>query len=243
MDPQPKYSQYNEHSILIEWPPIIDENTLNSVLIFKNNILNHYTKLKVEVIYTYCSILVIYDFTIDNINDRFIELKSIFNTKGSVLNFESKVWEIPVCYDKEFGSDIEAYCRQKHITESEMIALHTSSIYKVYFIGFLPGFLYLGGLDSRLHLDRKNTPDLNVKKGSVAIGGKQTGIYPQDSPGGWHVIGKTPVELFNPSGQPPCLIQPGDAVKFVAIDKHTFVDIENQISDSKFQLKTIPTDA
>ena len=238
-----KYSQYNERSILIEWPAIIDENILNSVLNFKICIQKKYIKLKVEVIHTYSSILIIYDFTIDNVNDRILTLKRLFEDQIPKAGNVSRTWEIPVCYDNEYGTDLEYLCSEKKYSKSEIIQLHSEPIYTVYFIGFLPGFLYLGGLDKELFLDRKTTPNLNVKKGSVAIGGQQTGIYPQDSPGGWHVIGKTPIELFQITHNPPCLINAGDKLKFKPIDRQEYLEIENQISRLSFQLKPITPNA
>ncbi|WP_282042872.1 5-oxoprolinase subunit PxpB [Winogradskyella flava] len=234
-----KFLRYNERSILIEWPAIIGEIILKSILNYKKRIQNKYIKQKVDIINTYSSILIIYDFTIDNLNDEIFALKLLYEGEKSFYEIKSKTWEIPVCYDTEFGFDLEQFSKHKELSESEVIELHTKPIYKVYFIGFLPGFLYLGGLDSKLFLDRKSTPNLNVKKGSVAIGGKQTGIYPQDSPGGWHVIGKTPIKLFDINQNPPCLIQSGDSVKFVSVDKSEYHDIEERIAKSSFQLNPV----
>ena len=90
-----------------------------------------------------------------------------------------------------------------------------------------------------MSLDRKKTPNLNVKKGSIAIGGKQTGIYPQDSPGGWHIIGSSPIELFNPKENPPCFINAGDKVKFYSISKFEYLQIQDKIENSTFNIKTL----
>ncbi|WP_299364798.1 5-oxoprolinase subunit PxpB [Winogradskyella sp.] len=243
MDFKLRYSQYNERSILIEWPRIIDENILKSILKFKNKIMNKYIKQKIEIIHTYSSILIIYNFTIENINDKFFELKSLFETQGGDLEIASSTWEIPVCYDEEFGVDFENFSKEKGLIKQEVVKLHSESIYTVFFIGFLPGFLYLGGLNSKLHLDRKKTPKFDVKKGAVAIGGEQTGIYPQDSPGGWHIIGQTPVELFNSLHEIPCPIQAGDKVKFKSISKPEFIELKDRVSKSKFKLKSITPNA
>ncbi|WP_422104855.1 5-oxoprolinase subunit PxpB [Winogradskyella sp.] len=239
MDYKLRYSQYNERSILIEWPAIIDENILESILNFKKRVSKNGVKQIVDVIHTYNSILIIYDLTIENINDRFLELKALLNHQSEAIAMTSNHWEIPVCYDDEFGTDLEAFSIEKKMPKAEIIERHTKDSYTVFFIGFLPGFLYLGGLDTKLHLDRKKTPNLDVKKGAVGIGGQQTGIYPQDSPGGWHIIGQTPVELFNAAYDSPCPIQAGDTLKFVPIKKQTYFDIESQIARATFQLKPI----
>ena len=238
-----KYRQYNEHSILIEWPPIIDENILNNILGFKKLILKKYTKLKVEVINTYNSILIIYNKGIDNINDEISVFKTINESCSLVETPSSPIWEIPVCYDDEVAMDLERFSKEKNLSKQHIIELHSTSVYTVFFIGFLPGFLYLGGLNPKLFLDRKSTPSLHVKKGAVAIGGQQTGIYPQDSPGGWHIIGNTPVELFNSLNEKPMLISAGDKVKFKPIDKQEYFDIKQWVSASSYQLHQITSDA
>lgn len=234
-----RFSLYNEHSVLIEWPAIIDENILQDILNVKKIIKNLYSELIVEVISAYNSILIIYIYTIDDVNSCFLDLKALCDSRDSINLIESKTFKIPVCYDDEFAEDLDDYSRLKKLTKQEIIEFHTASIYTVFFIGFLPGFLYLGGLNSKLHLDRKKTPNLNVKKGAVAVGGKQTGIYPQNSPGGWHIIGSSPIELFNPKENPPCFIKTGDKVKFQAISKIEYFEIQNEITLSRFDIKTL----
>ncbi|MTE25428.1 5-oxoprolinase subunit PxpB [Winogradskyella ouciana] len=238
-----KFSRYGERAILIEWPEIIDEKILKDILNFKNSIKNYIIKQKVEIINTYNSILINYNLTIDNINDEISSLKTIYNEQNEVESTNASIWEIPVCYNTDFGQDLEDFSNQKKLSKSEIIELHSNEIYTVYFIGFLPGFLYLGGLHPKLYLDRKSTPNLNIKKGSVAIGGQQTGIYPQNSPGGWHIIGRTPIELFVPSQNPPCFIKAGDKVKFRPIEESEYLDIENRMSKSAYQLKPIKQNA
>ncbi|WP_296382864.1 5-oxoprolinase subunit PxpB [Winogradskyella sp.] len=238
-----QYSQFNERSILIEWPTIIDDLMLKNILNFKKIIQDNYIKQKTEVITTYNSILIVYEFTIDNINNEFLKLKALFLQQNKSEYNESSIWEIPVCYDDEFGIDLERFSSVKNLSKPEIIKLHFKPVYTVFFIGFLPGFLYLGGLDSKLFLDRKTTPSLNVRKGAVAIGGQQTGIYPQDSPGGWHIIGNSPIELFCANQNPPCFIKAGDKVKFVSIEKSEYGDILNAVNNSKYQLKSTAINA
>lgn len=128
-----------------------------------------------------------------------------------------KTWQIPVCYDGRFAKDLEHFAHEKNIEVSELIALHSSVVYRIHFFGFLPGFMYLHGLPERLHFPRKAVPDRAVPRGSVAIGGSQTGIYPRESPGGWHIIGQTPISLFEAQRNPPVWASPGDRLKFVPI--------------------------
>jgi KipI family sensor histidine kinase inhibitor len=237
------FSRYNEHSILIEWPSKIDEFILKDILNFKKHIELKYTEQKVEVINAYNTILVIYKNKIEDVNNEIAILKSLSDYNDGTIALNSTHWDIPVCYDEEFAFDLNNLSKQVKLSTKEIIKLHSGVTYTVFFIGFLPGFLYLGGLDSKLYLDRKSTPNLNISKGSVAIGGQQTGIYPQDSPGGWHIIGKTPIELFNPNQNSPCIINSGDKVKFVPISKKEFFDIKKQINNSTYQFKPNKTSA
>lgn len=128
---------------------------------------------------------------------------------------ESRLVEIPVVYGGEHGPDLVVVAEHAALTAGQVVELHSSSDYVVFFIGFQPGFPYLGGLDPRLHIPRRAEPRDAVPAGSVGIGGSQTGIYPLASPGGWQLIGQTHTALFDPLQQPPTLLRPGDRVRFV----------------------------
>jgi inhibitor of KinA len=130
--------------------------------------------------------------------------------------------EIPVCYGGEFGEDLDALARSHGLDPHEAARLHASAEYRVHMLGFVPGFAYLGGLDPRLATPRRDTPRPRVPAGSVAIGGEQTGVFPLATPGGWHLIGRTPLRLFLPERNPPCLLEAGDRVRFVSVDAAEF---------------------
>lgn len=134
--------------------------------------------------------------------------------------------EIPVCYDKEFAPDLSYVANYCGLTEAQIVSLHSEPEYLVHMLGFLPGFLYLGGLNQQLYCPRKTTPAKAISTGSVAIGGQQTGIYPISSPGGWQIIGRTPLKLFNPDNSEPAIASPLDKIKFVPIIKQVFKQIE-----------------
>jgi KipI family sensor histidine kinase inhibitor len=129
---------------------------------------------------------------------------------------------IPVCYDAEFGPDLDDVAKHADVSREEVIRLHSSVTYIVHFLGFSPGFSYLGGLPDALHIPRLATPRKHVAAGSVAIAGGQAGVYPVDSPGGWRLIGRTPVQMFNPRASDPTALHPGEHVEFQAIDRATF---------------------
>src|ERR1700686_1612902 len=134
----------------------------------------------------------------------------------------TRLIEIPVCYEVEFALDLEHVSRQRQIDPTEVVDLHRAAQYRVSCIGFTPGFPFLSGLHKRLATPRRSIPRKEIPAGSVAIGGVQTGIYPMKSPGGWNIIGRTPLRLFNPQKDPPALLRPGDRVRFRAITREEF---------------------
>ena len=136
--------------------------------------------------------------------------------------------EIPVCYGAEFGPDLEDVGARVKMSPAEVIALHSAAEYMVLQLGFAPGFPYLHGLPEQLAVPRRETPRVVVPAGSVAIANRQTGIYPVEIPGGWNLIGRTPLKLFRPGQEPPTLLQPGDRVKFRAISADEFAHLEKR---------------
>ncbi|WP_283809102.1 5-oxoprolinase subunit PxpB [Tumebacillus amylolyticus] len=134
----------------------------------------------------------------------------------------SRVVEIPVCYGGEFGPDLEFVAEQNGLDVQEVVKFHTNAEYLVYMIGFAPGFPYLGGMPEEIAAPRKSTPRIKIPAGSVGIAGKQTGVYPLETPGGWQIIGQTPVRLFRPESERPSLLQGGDRVKFRAVTVDEF---------------------
>ncbi|HTS53136.1 MAG TPA: 5-oxoprolinase subunit PxpB [Burkholderiales bacterium] len=134
--------------------------------------------------------------------------------------------DIPVCYGGEFGEDLEAVARTHGVTEEEVIALHTAPLYRVQMLGFAPGFAYLAGLDARIATPRKATPRTRVPAGSVGIGGELTAVYPLDLPGGWHLIGRSPVRFFVPTAERPSLLVAGDRVRFRPVTTQEYGELE-----------------
>jgi KipI family sensor histidine kinase inhibitor len=139
-----------------------------------------------------------------------------------------KVVEIPVCYGGAFGPDLDVVARHTGLTTGEIVALHGSVDYPIYMIGFTPGFCYLGGLDRRLWTPRRPTPRTAVPAGAVGIAESQTGVYPVASPGGWQIIGRTPLRLFAPEREDPFLYAPGDRIRFVPIGEAAFRELSER---------------
>lgn len=144
----------------------------------------------------------------------------VFNSY--MISEEPGVITIPVCYGGEFGPDLQEVAKFTGMTPKEVIALHAGRSYTVYMIGFAPGFPYLGGMSEKLAVPRRSSPRLVIAAGSVGIGGKQTGIYPLESPGGWQIIGRTPVRLFHPLREQPSLLQAGDIIRFQSISREEY---------------------
>ncbi len=145
---------------------------------------------------------------------------------GRITRPRSKTVEIPVCYDPEFALDIDDVARRANISPSEVIRLHSAAEYRVACIGFVPGFPFLAGLPKKLATPRREVPRKEIPPGSVGIGGAQTGIYPLRSPGGWNLIGRTPLRLFGPEKNPPALLRAGERVRFRKITGDEFESLK-----------------
>jgi len=228
------YKPFGEQAILIEWPSRIDPEISKNIIAFQRAIQSLQQKNRTDSILSYNSLTLKYNDVIKDVCQEIALLKEVYATpfvKQDTLNFS---WQIPVCYEKEFGLDLQEMSEKTALPISEIIRLHTASTYQVYFIGFLPGFLYLGGLNEKLFIKRKSTPRLKVAKGAVGIGSSQTGIYPTTSAGGWNIIGKTPVSFFDIEKRSPCFSKPGDAIQFTAISLAEYEKIERQVLENTY---------
>ncbi len=150
------------------------------------------------------------------------QIESWLHAQADAELLPGRLVEIPVCYGDGLGEDLEELARHHGLMPDEVIEIHCGTDYRVHLIGFVPGFAYLGNLDSRIATPRRDAPRPRVPAGSVAIGGDQTGVYPLETPGGWHLIGRTPVKMFTPEAEPPCLLGVGDTVRFVQISRAEF---------------------
>ena len=229
------YTSYGVSAILIEWPARIDESIVLDIVDFEQHIQENIVVL--DTVITYNSLLIKYHQTIPNINFEIQQIKKLYLTSIHKERKSQVLWQIPVCYDLSFGPDILHLAKEKKLSVEQVIALHSQVNYFVYFIGFQPGFLYLGGLNPTIHMARKLTPRVRVAKGSVGIGGAQTGIYPQDGSGGWNLIGKSPIDFFHIEKQPPVFAKIGDLIQFYPIDLETFYRVEKEVADGSYTLK------
>lgn len=228
------YKPFGKSAILIEWPSKIDEAIIRDVVAFENTLEKERQIL--DTLIAYHSLTIRYDAEVD-FEAEVSHLKKWYGESRQQKEQEGRLWHIPVCYDLEFGLDLEEIAQTKNISIEDVIQLHSSPDYLVYFLGFRPGFLYLGGLHSEIHIPRRANPRLRVAKGSVGIGGEQTGVYPQESAGGWNILGKSPIDFFDPSSSNPCFARAGDRVKFEPVDRDTFHELEAKVQGGNYKLK------
>jgi len=188
----------------------------------------------VETIPTYRSLLIIYKPLILSVADLKKRLERIEEGLRDIPFSESRVTRIPVVYGGGYGPDLDYVAQYHQISPEEVIRLHCSKPYLIYLIGFVPGFPYMGKLPEALVTPRLKTPRLSVPAGSVAIAQTQTGIYPMESPGGWQLIGRTPVKLFAPEREPPSLLRMGDLVQFYPIGEDEFKNYHESIIERTY---------
>lgn len=180
------------------------------------------------VVPSYCTLAVHYDPDRIDAEGLIDLLQTLEAQAGEAIVPPAATIDIPVCYGGEFGLDLDFVARHNNLDPEAVVRRHSEADYRIYAIGFAPGFCYLGGLDPRLYTPRLATPRLHVPAGSVGIAGGQTGIYPLASPGGWQLIGRTPLRLFAPEREPPIPYQPGDCLRFRPISVATFAQMAGE---------------
>jgi inhibitor of KinA len=170
-----------------------------------------------DVVPSYNAVTVHFDPRVIDRRALAAEISSLDRSSSRTPGVQGRLVEVPVTYGGEAGPDLAAVAEFAHCTEADVVQLHTAAPYRVYMLGFLPGFAYMGPVDARIAMPRLDTPRLRVSAGSVGIAGTQTGIYPCETPGGWRVIGRTALKLFDATRAEPFLVRAGDRVKFVPV--------------------------
>ena len=220
----------SDSAATIDFGNIINEQINTNVITLFNYLLQHPLEGMIEIIPAYSSLSVYFDFNL--LRKKIPPQKKVYKWIENELNklmhhdfinvpTEKNLIHIPVCYEDEFAIDLQSIVHQKGISPQEIISLHSSKQYRVYMLGFLPGFAYMGEVDEKIAVPRKKEPQ-PILAGSVGIAGKQTGIYPLNSPGGWQIIGRTPLKMFEQNKIEPCLLKAGDYVEFYSITKDEF---------------------
>ncbi|WP_438315473.1 5-oxoprolinase subunit PxpB [Sporosarcina sp. FA9] len=229
-NPEPLVMVTSEQSIRFQFGTSINDETYKIVQAFCRFINEDNNYLLEEVVPSYHTVTLFYEKELKNPNDL---IEDIVRKWSSIELTESltarRSIKIPVCYDEKFSEDMDRITKHTGLSRNEVIALHTGQIYTVYMIGFLPGFPYLGELDAALCVPRLEKPRLKVPKGTVGIGFNQTGIYPLESPGGWNILGRTPLDLYCPNREESFLLQAGDFVSFYSISVDEYFEMEHEL--------------
>ncbi len=230
MKHMPKIIPDGDSGMLMKWEqdisPEITEEVGQTVRLIRSARIEGIT----DLVPAYCSLMICYDPAVILWNSLYERVVSLLGRETDAEEKTYRTFEIPVLYG---GPDTARVTEHTGLSEEELIRLHSGTEYLVHMIGFLPGFPYLGGLDERLAVPRLQEPRLSIPAGSVGIGGSQTGIYPLSSPGGWNIIGSTPVRLYDPRQAEPVLLRTGDRIRFAAVTEEEYERISADIQNGK----------
>jgi len=214
----PRLLPSGDSALVVEFGDHIDADLNRRVLALDATLAQDQISGIIETVPTYRSLLVHYDPTVIGFAELGAKLMTLAARPG-LPSRKGRRWRVPVVYGGEFGIDLEAVAARAKLTPQEVIALHSGGDYRVYMLGFLPGYTYLGGLDQRLATPRRQDPRLETPSGTIAIGGVQTGIQCIAAPSGWNLLGRTPVRTYHPHRDPIFLIEPGDYVTFFPVQE------------------------
>jgi len=222
----------NEESLLVKFSDDISEDIHLKV----KNMYRYALKIDgvLSVVPSYNSLMIYYDIMTTDYDKLTVDLKKVKNHQ--VIQSEKRIIKIPVCY--EMGIDLKRVSDHTGLSEKAVISNHTGRDYLVYMIGFAPGFPYLGGMDAKLATPRLEVPRTKIEAGSVGIGGEQTGIYPLPTPGGWNIIGKTPLKLYDQNNS-QTLLKMGEYIRFVPVSKDENYKIENEVLENKYEIEVV----
>ena len=238
---EPRYLPAGDRSLVVEFGNEISEDVSGMVRRFSLALARYAIPGVGEVVPTYRSVAVYFDPLAVRGPDLVEELRAM---QARIMEFElppARTVRVPTVYGGEYGPDLVDVAAHNGITPAEVIAVHTAGTYLIYMLGFTPGFAYLGGLPERIACPRLANPRERIPAGSVGIAGSQTGIYPIDSPGGWRLIGRTPLRLYDPTMDPPVLLQAGDHLQFFSINEAEFDAIAAGITAGTYRPEVVET--
>jgi inhibitor of KinA len=220
---QPRISPLGDSALVIGVGDEIGEKTHDRVRALVHQLESNPPDAMIEYIPAFTSVTVIYDPLRATHNEFASRVEALIgSTTEELETIEARSIVVPVCYGGDFGPDLDSVSSAKDMTPDEVVAVHTEPEYLVYMIGFAPGFPYMGGMSERIATGRRDSPRKRIPAGTVGIAGRQTGIYSIESPGGWQLIGRTPLRLFRPEDEEPTLLRAGDRVRFESIDSDEY---------------------
>ncbi|SDF16001.1 5-oxoprolinase subunit PxpB [Sporomusa acidovorans] len=228
-----------EQGLVVEFGKGIDKTVNRKVHNLTKKLSNRANKAILEIVPTYRSLLVYFDPIIMKRKDLIAQVETLLMSENCELPSaekaeKAKIVHIPVCYQEKFAPDLEFVAEYNGISAEEVVRIHTSTPYLVYMLGFTPGFPYLGGMSPQIATPRLEKPRVKIPAGSVGIAGSQTGFYPIESPGGWRLIGRTPVKAFDPAAANPFLFAAGDYLQFEPISLKEYTDIRQQVDAGQY---------
>lgn len=232
-----KYLPAGDKGLVVEFGNAISPEINNKVRSFALALENAAISGLVEYIPTYRSLLILYDPLVWKPDLLVARLRELETSLASMKLPNPNIYYLPVSYGGEFGPDFPFVCQYTGLTREDVVKIHTGGKYLIYMLGFTPGFPYLGGMDERISVPRLDTPRIKIPAGSVGIAGNQTGIYPVESPGGWRIIGRTPVKLFEPLSKKPVLLNAGDYVCFFEVTLEEYRQIAEEIEKGEYTVK------
>jgi inhibitor of KinA len=209
-------------AVVVEWPARIDHETSGRAIALASAVHARFRDRVRDVVVGYCTTTVYFDPRTLEHGELESALRILAADAGGSAASDGALIDVPVCYGGRYGPDLADLASFAGTSEDEVIALHVGTTYRVYMVGFVPGFPYMASVDPRIAAPRRSTPRTRVPAGSVAVAAGQTGIYPSETPGGWHLIGRTLVKPYDASRPEPFLFHPGDRVRFHSIDLDSF---------------------
>lgn len=224
-----------DSALLIEFEQKISPEINAQITAFVHLLKEQHIEGVTDLIPAFASLLINYDPRVIGYKELKGRVEELLKIEVSEETTEARVFEIPVCYGGKYGPDIENIAQHAGLFQQEIIDIHCSKDYLIYMLGFLPGFVYLGGLDERIHTPRLANPRISIPAGSVGIAASQTGIYPLNSPGGWQLLGMTPVKTYDPEREVPILVEAGDYIRFVPVTEDEFLEIKKQVDEGTYE--------
>ena len=237
MDSFPRYLPGGDRTLIVEFGDSIDPAINRRVRNLFLSLQASDVQGLVDLVPTYRSLLVQYDPTRVSFDDLRTRVQQLEENAATAPLPPPRVIEVPTCYGGEFGPDLAFVAEHNRLSEAEVIGIHSATDYLVYMMGFSPGFPYLGGMSERIATPRLKTPRTAIPAGSVGIAQTQTGIYPVESPGGWQLIGRTPLRIFAPDREPPVLVEAGDYLRFVPIARDEFGRLADEIARGTWSMR------
>jgi len=237
-----RFLSAGDRALVVEFGDRVDRKLSEDVLRLNATVRSRALEGVIETVPTFRSLMIHFDPLVITRGRLELSIEGLLgDDSGSQI--DTRFWHIPVCYEGELAPDLVEVAQLTGLTPSDVVAMHSGTIYHVYMLGFLPGFPYLGDLPAELSLPRRADPRVRVPPGSIAIATSLSAIYPYESPGGWHLIGTTPLRLFDLDQPKPALLAPGDAVLFQAVDRTHYDRIRHAVENRSYEVESEPIPA